>query len=172
MRKKKASAAILFHVFLFLSCSLPCVISNSIPYNAQPDLGALLFLPTRSRGVELRRVGEVIGEVGDTLWSTRNGCRCPPHRRLVRLRGGLPNNWSARRPQEERFEGHVAQNEEPKAGESNARASVKETQSQAGSNASDEGDDWKPLCRICYEDDVDGLFSPCVCSGSMGLVHR
>jgi hypothetical protein len=36
----------------------------------------------------------------------------------------------------------------------------------------DVSENWKPMCRICYDDDTQGLFAPCHCSGSMGFVHR
>ena len=31
---------------------------------------------------------------------------------------------------------------------------------------------WRPMCRICYEEDATGLFAPCKCSGSMRFVHK
>mmetsp|Transcript_44546 Transcript_44546/g.140547 ORF Transcript_44546/g.140547 Transcript_44546/m.140547 type:complete len:376 (+) Transcript_44546:258-1385(+) len=31
---------------------------------------------------------------------------------------------------------------------------------------------WRPMCRICYEEDPEGLFAPCKCNGSMRFVHQ
>lgn len=42
---------------------------------------------------------------------------------------------------------------------------------EAGAASADDGAD-RPTCRICYAGSEAGrLFSPCLCSGTMGLVH-
>lgn len=47
----------------------------------------------------------------------------------------------------------------------------------AGSDWSESDDSeqegkWRPMCRICYDEDPEGLFTPCKCSGSMRYVHK
>lgn len=50
----------------------------------------------------------------------------------------------------------------------------------AGCKAGDDAQDsepqeegkWRPMCRICYDEEPEGLFTPCKCSGSMRYVHK
>jgi hypothetical protein len=90
---------------------------------------------------------------------------------LLRLRGGLLASREALHAERERQQalsassranGHTAVDTEGGGGGGGG-----------GGQGSGETPKWKDMCRICYDDDnKSDLFAPCMCSGSMGLVHR
>mmetsp|Transcript_46792 Transcript_46792/g.73246 ORF Transcript_46792/g.73246 Transcript_46792/m.73246 type:complete len:419 (+) Transcript_46792:343-1599(+) len=73
-------------------------------------------------------------------------------KQCLKLRGGLSSDPVG---------AQQAQNEE-----------VKQAGDDKGTEDPTSAEEWKPMCRICYEDDSEDLFAPCYCSGSMGYVHR
>lgn len=73
------------------------------------------------------------------------------HDTVVRLRGGL-----------------VAGSPQPPIEASKCQVVLKGDSSKEEKKE----EEWVPMCRICYDDRAEGLFAPCLCSGSMGFVHR
>jgi hypothetical protein len=82
------------------------------------------------------------------VWRSRPACTTSLHSLGLptRLRGGLVQDAAAR----------VAD-----------AAQVSEVDSEQ----QEEGK-WRPMCRICYDEEPGGLFAPCKCSGSMRYVHK
>lgn len=88
---------------------------------------------------------------------------------LLRLRGGLLASREALHAERERQQALSASSRA-----TNGRIAVDaEGGGGGGGQGSGETPTWKDMCRICYDDDnKSDLFAPCMCSGSMGLVHR
>jgi len=100
----------------------------------------------------------------------------------LRLRGGLVTSrkaLEAEREKQRELQEELRQTRrearEGKAGDGQAGASgggMERVGSVGRSESVASDGSWKPMCRICYDDEQDGLFVPCQCSGSMGYVHR
>jgi hypothetical protein len=149
---------------LLLLCSLHlklhCALDVSIDRNCLKKSGNIrLHLPTSTRccidtslqgsnwPCKLRNSADV--------WN--NKLFDAPKKTILRLRGGLV--VSRHQLELERIRQQEA-----------ARLCADKEENET--RADDASENWKPMCRICYDDEPHGLFAPCHCSGSMRFVHR